>query len=190
MRVSVSGTHCSGKSTLIDRFLITHPDFTHEPEPYIVLQEDYGEVFAAEPSADDFYRQLEFNIDRLRRYQSSERVIFERCPIDFIAYLLALSDIRADEEASLLVERSLDMANDGIKLLDLIVFLPLDGMDSTVMSSAEDQQLRIAVDDWLVDMLRGDGLNLFSFHCPLILEVRGSTEERLLQIENLLESYR
>jgi hypothetical protein len=188
MRVAVSGTHCSGKSTFIDHFLITHPDFTHEPEPYIVLQEDYGEVFAAELSADDFYRQLEFNIDRLRRYQPSERVIYERCPIDFIAYLLALSDLRIDKEASLLVERSLDTVKDGIELLDLIVFLPLDGMDSNIMFGAEDQELRIAVDDWLVDILRGDDLNIFSFCRPMILEVRGSTEERLLQIESLLES--
>ena len=190
MRVAVSGTHCSGKSTLIDHFLITHPDFAHEPEPYTVLQEDYGEAFAADPSADDFYRQLEFNIARLRRYQPSERVIYERCPIDFIAYLLALSDLHidTDNEAKLLFERSLDMVKDGIELLDLIVFLPLDGMDSNVMFSAEDQELRIAVDDWLVDILRGDDLNILRFCHPMILEVRGSTEERLLQIESLLES--
>lgn len=77
---------------------------------------------------------------------------------------------------------------DGIEFLDLIVFLPLDGMDSDVMSDVEDQELRIAVDDWLVDILRGDDLNIFSFCRPMILEVRGSTEERLLQIESLLKS--
>ncbi len=188
MRVAVSGTHCSGKSTLIDHFLIAHPDFAHEPEPYTVLQEDYGEVFAADPSADDFYRQLEFNMDRLRRYPPSERVIYERCPIDFMAYLLALDDLGIDHQATRLVEQSLDRVKDGIELLDLIVFLPLDGMDSNVMFAAEDQALRIAVDEWLVDILRGDDLNLFSFCRPIILEVRGSTAERLLQIESLLES--
>lgn len=188
MRVAVSGTHCSGKSTLIDHFLLAHPDFTHEPEPYIILQEDYGEVFAAEPSADDFYQQLKFNIDRLRRYQPGEKVIYERCPIDFIAYLLALSDLRIDKQALRLVERSLDTVKDRIELLDLIVFLPLDGMDSDVISGAEDQELRIAVDDWLIDILRGDDLNIFSFCRPMILEVKGSTEERLLQIESLLKS--
>ncbi|MEM8611145.1 MAG: hypothetical protein AAGF93_03925 [Cyanobacteria bacterium P01_H01_bin.105] len=187
MRVAVSGTHCSGKSTLIDHFLIAHPDFTHEPEPYIVLQEDYGEVFAAKPSADDFYQQLKFNIDRLRRYQPGAKVIYERCPIDFIAYLLALSDLRTDKQASLLVERSLDIVKDGIERLDLIVFLPLDGMDSDVISGREDQELRIAVDDWLVDIFRGNDLNIFSFCHPIILEARGFTEERFLQIESLLK---
>ncbi|MBD1853372.1 AAA family ATPase [Cyanobacteria bacterium FACHB-502] len=188
MRVAVSGTHCSGKSTLIDHFLMAHPDFAHEPEPYTVLQEDYGELFAADPSADDFYRQLEFNLDRLRCYPPSERVIYERCPIDFMAYLLALDDLGIDNQAALLVEQSLDRVQAEIELLDLIVFLPLDGMDSNVMFDAEDQAFRIAVDNWLIDILRSDDLNLFSFCRPMILEVRGSTEKRLLQIESLLES--
>ena len=42
MRVAISGTHACGKSTLIDEFLLVHPEFTHEPEPYTVLDEDYG----------------------------------------------------------------------------------------------------------------------------------------------------
>jgi hypothetical protein len=167
---------------------MAHPGFAHKPEPYTVLQEEYGEVFAADPSADDFYRQLEFNIDRLHCYQPNEKVIYERCPIDFIAYLLALNDLCTDSEAAQLVERSLELVKDGIELLDLIVFLPLDGMDSNVMSYREDQELRIAVDSWLVDILRSDDLNLFSSCHPMIVEVRGSIQERLLQIENLLES--
>lgn len=87
MRVAVSGTHCCGKGTVIDEFLLTHPDYAHEPEPYAALEEDYSEVFAAEPSLDDFHRQFEFNVDRLRRYRPGERVIYERSPADFLAYM-------------------------------------------------------------------------------------------------------
>ena len=55
MRVAISGTHGCGKSTLIDAFLLSHGDYLHEPEPYEVLQDLYGEVFGAEPTSDDFY---------------------------------------------------------------------------------------------------------------------------------------
>src|ERR1700730_8160518 len=68
MRVAISGTHCSGKSSLINEFLLAHPDFAHEPEAYEALQEDYGQTFAADPSAEDFHRQLEYNVGRLRQY--------------------------------------------------------------------------------------------------------------------------
>jgi len=188
MRVAVSGTHCCGKSTLIDRFLITHTDFAHEPEPYTVLEELHGEIFAAEPSADDFYRQLEFNIARLRSYNAGEMVIYERSPIDFLAYMLALDDLGRDKEAGWLAERSFGMVKNAIELLDLIVFLPLNDMDSNVMPDSEDEELRNAVDDRLVALLFDDDLNLFASRRPVVLEVRGSTEQRLLKIEAALES--
>jgi hypothetical protein len=68
MRIAVSGTHGTGKSTLIDEFLGAHPDFVHEPEPYAVMVDDFGEEFSAEPCVEDFRRQLEFNIERLRQH--------------------------------------------------------------------------------------------------------------------------
>jgi hypothetical protein len=73
MRIAISGTHCSGKSTLIDEFLLAHPEFTHEPEAYEALQEDHGETFSAEPNAEDFYRQLEYNVGRLRQYGAADQ---------------------------------------------------------------------------------------------------------------------
>jgi len=188
MRVAISGTHCCGKTTLIDQFLLAHPDFAYQPEPYTVLQEDYGEVFAAEPSADDFYLQLEFNIDQLRGSRFSERVICERCPIDFLAYMLALSDLRRGENTSRLVERSLRMVKDAIELLDLIVFLPLNDMDGGGMSDSEDPELRIAVDSRLVGIFSDDDFNLFTSHRPVVLEVRGSTAQRLRKLESALET--
>src|SRR5262245_5133060 len=87
MRIAVSGTHGVGKSTLIDEFLGRHPEFVHEPEPYTMLVEDFGEEFSAEPCTEDFLRQLEFNIDRLHQHAPGENVIYERCPADFLAYI-------------------------------------------------------------------------------------------------------
>src|SRR6185436_18880491 len=91
MRIAVSGTHRTGKSTLIDEFLRAHPDFVHEPEPYTSLVEEFGEEFSAEPCVQDFLRQLEFNIDRLKQHARGERVIYERCPLDFVAYIECMS---------------------------------------------------------------------------------------------------
>lgn len=96
MRIAISGTHCCGKSTLIEAFRLRHRDYVHEPEAYEALQEFYGEGFGDEPTADDFYRQLEYQVDRLRQYGVGDRVIFERSPVDYLAYLLALGDLDRD----------------------------------------------------------------------------------------------
>jgi hypothetical protein len=187
LRVAVSATHCCGKSTLIDAFLLVHPDFTHEPEPYTVMEEDYGEVFAAEPSAEDFYRQLEFNVERLRLYQLGARVIFERCPADFLAYLLALHDLQRGGVSTRLIERSLDMARNAIQLLDLIVFLPLNEEEDVFLPDSEDPELRSAVNRQLESIFTDDQFELFSSNRPVILEAVGSTRQRLQILENTLK---
>jgi len=185
MRIAVCGTHCCGKSTIIEEFLLTHPDFTHEPEPYRVLEEDYGEVFDAEPSPDDFYRQLEFIAGRLRCYQRGERVIFERSPVDFLAYLLAITDLGRRGGAGYVIDRSIAMVREAIQLLDLIVFLPLN--DSGSDTGDEDPELRWAVNSRLEDIFNNDDFNLFTSDRPLTLQATGSTAQRLRMLERAVE---
>jgi AAA domain len=175
MRIAVSGTHCTGKSTLIDEFLRAHPDFTHEPEPYTVLVEDFGEEFSQEPCVEDFYRQLEFNVDRLRQHARGERVIYERCPIDFLAYIDALDS------------KSIDTAlvSDAIQHLDLIVYLPLDDSDS---ADADYPKLRKAVDRRLSAIYREDQFGIVSSNDVIVVEASGSTPRRLRIIEESMNS--
>jgi predicted ATPase len=165
MRIAVSGTHSVGKSTLIDEFLGTHPEFTHEPEPYTVLVEDFGEEFAAEPQVEDFRRQLEFNIARLKQHKRGERVIYERCPADFLAYIDALEPQSA--------EVLLDPVAEAMQNLDLVVFLPLDNANS---NETEYPKLRKAIDRRLHSLLIDDELGMLNTR---VVEAKGSTTQRL-----------
>jgi hypothetical protein len=172
MRIAVSGTHGVGKSTLIDEFLRTHPAFTHEPEPYTVMVEDFGEEFSEEPSVEGFRCQLEFNIDRLWQHAPGENVIYERCPIDFLAYVDAL------ETGS--VEALLGPVSQAMQNLDLIVYLPLD---KDQILESEYPKLQKAVDRRLNTMLLDDELGLISTR---VVEARGSTAQRLRVLENAI----
>jgi predicted ATPase len=166
MRIAVSGTHGVGKSTLIDEFLRVHPEFVYEPEPYAVLVEDYGEVFSAEPCVEDFLRQLEFNLERLGQHDARENVIYERCPLDFLAYLRAL-----DANVS---ETLRQQISDAMQHLDVIVYLPLDD------ASGDDEfpKLRRAVDRHLSEILTSASV--------VVIEAAGSTTQRLRTVENAL----
>ncbi len=185
MRIAVSGTHCSGKTTLIEEFLRVHPDFAHEPEAYTALVEDYGEEFSSEPGGDDFYRQLEFNVERLGRYTAGERVIFERCPVDYLAYLLALKDLKREDDDAL-VETAQTMILEAIRNLDLIVFLPLNKTDRIESPDSEDPKLRRAVDSRLVAIFCEDELGVVSSGSPVIVEASGSTSQRLRIVEDAM----
>ncbi|HSD46854.1 MAG TPA: AAA family ATPase [Pyrinomonadaceae bacterium] len=174
MRIAVSGAHHSGKSTLIDEFLRVHPGFIHEPEPYAVMIEDFGEEFSSEPCVEDFHRQLQFNIDRLPQHAATERVIYERCPLDFLAYIDALDPPG--------VEALLEPISDAMQHLDLIVYLPLvdEWLDS------EMPKLQKAVDRRLRAIFRDDQFGVLGSCNARIVEASGSTAQRLRMMESHL----
>lgn len=188
MRIAVCGSHCVGKTTLIDAFLRVHRDFVHEPEPYHALVEDYGEEFSSEPCVDDFYRQLEFNVDRLRLHSSGDRVIYERSPVDFLAYILALGDLKRDVVDPRLCEAALGLVLEVIQHLDLIVFLTLDGAVDIEAPVAEDLKLRKAVDSRLVAIFDGDEFGVVSSGSVAVVEATGSTAQRLHTVEEAMRS--
>ena len=174
MRIAVSGTHRTGKSTLIDEFLRLHPDFVHEPEPYTVLVEELGEEFSAEPCVDDFLRQLEFNITRLKQHQRGERVIYERCPIDFVAYIECVSPTISTGSV-------LDEVRESMQHLDLIVYLPIDNPIDA--GDEEFPKLRKAVDRRLNAIYNEDDLGIISASNLAIVEATGPIEKRLRTVE-------
>jgi hypothetical protein len=177
MRIAVSGTHCTGKSTLVEEFLRVHPDFAHEPEPYTVLVEDFGEEFSEKPNVEDFLRQLEFNVARLRQHARGEHVIYERCPIDFLAYIDALDEGTAG--------KTLDLISAAIQHLDLIVYLPLtDDIDA----DAEYPKLRNAVDHRLSAIFRDNEFDIIT-NDIVVVEAQGSTAQRLRIIEEAITRY-
>lgn len=181
MRIAISGTHCCGKTTLIDEFLDSHPEFAHEPEPYQALQEERGETFAAEPCAEDFRRQLGYNVERLRRRGPGDLVIYERSPADFIAYMFALAKLGRDPDATRVLENSLELAAEAIALLDMIVFLPASDLQRDI-AETEDPKLRRAVDRRLESILIDDDLGWFASD-DKVLRASGTTAQRLRRIE-------
>ena len=174
MRIAISGTHGVGKSTLIDEFLRRHPEFIHEPEPYTVLVEDLGEEFSDEPNVEDFLRQLEFNIDRLNQHAKDVKVIYERCPVDFLAYINALQPQST--------EALLEPITEAIQQLELIVYLPLDATNV----NDEFPKLQRAVDRRLSSIFHEDEFGIMSSTNTTLVEAKGPTDLRLRTLESAI----
>ncbi|GAA1698209.1 hypothetical protein GCM10009808_14620 [Microbacterium sediminicola] len=99
MRIVVSGTHGSGKSTLVSDFVFRHSEFVVLPDPFEMLDETWDG-----PTVASFAAQLRVSAARLHPEETSGSIVAERGPLDLIA----------DEEGVPLR----DVAND--MLLDLI----------------------------------------------------------------------
>jgi hypothetical protein len=186
MRVAVSGTHCSGKSTLVEAFLLEHPEYVHEPEAYEVLSELHGESFSEEPSAEDFFRQLEYQVNRLRTYECDDLVILERSPADYVAYLQALIDLDRESADLRLVGQSIQIAREAFGFLDLVVFLPIRGIQIDVPEE-EDRRLRSKVDEVLEGILVHADYGITLESETKIVEAVGALDQRLRILEAAVE---
>lgn len=176
MRIAISGTHFSGKSTLIATLLKQFPNFISVQEPYLVLEE-HGYEFSHPPSMEDFEQQLEFSVNSI--LESQNNTLFDRCPLDCLAYALAFGDVDIDSWTQKM--------ESAIPMLDLIVFLPIEDRDRIPVPASEDLELREKVDENLQDILLNDALGILKD--VEVLEVIGSVEKRAKMVQAKLAHF-
>jgi predicted ATPase len=170
MRIAISGTHFSGKSTLIEALSEALPQYMTVDEPYQLLQEE-GYEFAELPSIEDFELQLERSIESLD--EKAPNIIFDRCPADILGYLLSHTDVEAFD-----FEEWLPRVQASIRKLDLLVFLPIEEPDRIVLPLSQDAAYRQRVDEKLKEIILE---NSFDLEVD-VLEVTGSPKTRIERV--------
>jgi predicted ATPase len=170
VRIAFSGSHRVGKSTLLEAVATALPGYATVDEPYYLLEEE-GHEASESPSREDFEAQLERSLDALE--ESQQKVLFDRCPVDLFAYLLAHDDgvgFEADEW--------LERTREAMQTLDLVIFVPVEERDRISLPSHEDRDYRLAVDEQLRGLLLDD---VFKFEVEVIT-VQGDTGARVKQV--------
>lgn len=180
MRIVVSGTHASGKSTLISDFARRHPEFEVFDDPYEFLDEA-----PAEPDAATFAAQFAISVDRLLDHDGGQ-VIAERGPLDFLAYLEALEQLGRRTRGGAPTSRMVELTAAAMAKVDVLVLLPLNDRDRIEIASEEDPELRFAMNDALLDF--ADDSTLTSG--ATVVEITGDQASRLAQLESAIAGLR
>ncbi len=179
MRIVVSGTHASGKSTLISDFVLRHPHFTVLPDPFELIDEAWDA-----PGAAMFARQLRISADRLARDEHSD-VIAERSPLDFLAYLMALDEWTGAGVSREVLDRSRAMTADALRAVDVLIVLPLSTSNPIDVGAEEFPELRLAMNDELLDLVDDTDLIGPGVH---LVEITGDRQQRVAQLKSLLSA--
>jgi predicted ATPase len=167
MRIALSGSHRTGKSTLLEELAWLLPSYSVVEEPYHLLAEE-GFAFSQPPSLEDFEAQLERSLEELEREE--DNVLYDRCPLDFLAYLAVHEDGHHFD-----VDRWMPRVRGAVESLDLIVFVPIEAPDRIALVAADDDGPdREAVDAELQELLLDDPHELGLE----VLEVRGDPSSR------------
>jgi len=173
VRIVVSGTHASGKSTLVADLVARLPGHMALPDPFELVEVD-------EPaSARSFVEQLAVSAERLVELRPGSEVVAERGPVDFLAYLEALRELgrRSVDPDSLALLRA--TAAEAMARADLLVVLPLDPDDDIWVPEDEDRDLRDAMDRHLLDLCADEEVLGRSV---VVLEVSGPPARRVADV--------
>jgi predicted ATPase len=170
MRIVISGSHRTGKTTLAAALAERLTRHVVVDEPYYGMLEE-GHEFPATPTADDFELLLERSLASLFR-EIQPNTLFDRCPADYLAYLVVLMR-RAD-----LLDDWFTRSRDALDRLDLVVFVPIEAPDRVRREVIDAPRLRRAVDALLRELLID---NVLDCQVP-VMEVSGSSSERADQV--------
>ncbi|MBW3523730.1 AAA family ATPase [Chryseobacterium sp. NKUCC03_KSP] len=164
MRIAFTGSHRVGKTTLAEEIAESLPDHEFIIEPYLQLEEE-GYLFSEIPTLEDYIEQFNFSVELLQN--SDDKVIFDRCPLDLLAYIYAVGK---KKNISALYEEM----TTAIDEIDLLVFVPIEKVDVIFCQGFDLPNLRQKVNDILEEWI-GDFSNE-------ILEVSGTLEDRKKQV--------
>ena len=171
MRIAISGSHATGKSTLsreLEKLLVKYELIE---EPYHLL-EAAGHAFSDPPGDDDFATLVEYSASLYRKHAATD-IIFDRSPADYLAYLAA-------ENADAIRTEHIAATADALATIDLVVFVPIEQPDRIGMADAP--KLRRRVDRILREMLVE---RAWPFS-PRTIEVSGSSTRRAQQVLDAL----
>lgn len=181
MRIVVSGTHASGKTTLIDDFLDLHPEYERWGDLF-----EFVESALDEPDASSYFEQLVASAKRLLAGATDGNVIVERGPLDFLAYLAALETLGRGGRSSSLFEQGLELTSRAMSGVDLLVILPLEHRDGLAAAADEDLELRSAMNESLLEL--SDDAELTGDRARVI-EVVGDRAGRLAAVSAALADF-
>jgi predicted ATPase len=181
VRVVVSGTHASGKSTLVADLAATL-GCPALPDPFELVDDDLDPAGAA-----SFVAQLEVAAERLVELPQGADVVVERGPVDLLAYLAALADLGRPTAGPALLGRLRAATATAMAHVDLLVVLSLEPDTGIRVPEDEDPGLREAMDARLLELVDDDEL---IGPATRVVEVTGAPEDRLAQVLAALRAAR
>jgi AAA domain len=176
VRVGVSGTHGTGKTTLVDALCTRLPGHVAADEPYFLLEEE-GHEFEFPPSLDDFRALYRRSVHILG--VPASKIVFDRTPLDYLAYLAAHgADLDREADPSVL--------RPALASLDLLIATPITPETEQFLPRAEMPRLREKTNDALLELLYSDPLEAWT-NVPVI-ELTCPLDTRLESVLSVLNA--
>lgn len=188
MRLSISGTACQGKTTLLK-------DFIKKWDMYETPGVSYRSLIkpgqhSKETTKENQWDILNHMIDTMEKYNEDSYVIYDRCPLDNLIYSMWAYHKGVGDITESFIEKCIPIVKQSMHFLDIIFFIPITNVvqsditdDGTRETDAEyiseiDNLFKAMYTNWAKE----DERFFPKEDRAAMVEVFGSTEERVKMI--------
>tara|TARA_R110002110_G_scaffold1364_8_gene5819 strand:- start:477 stop:1238 length:762 start_codon:yes stop_codon:yes gene_type:complete len=197
MRIAVCGSANLGKSTLIQDFLQEWSMYGFEKETYRDIIVNKELKHSKETNKETQKAILDYMVNTLDQFDSDDKVIFDRCPLDNLVYSLwacdkGISDIDED-----FISECIPTVREALTKLDIIFFIPRTKLNPKI----EDDGMREVDEEYIkeIDTLFKMLQLQYQQHpqdnpffprddSPALIEVFGTRPERMQMIRLYLDA--
>lgn len=128
MRIAVSGTSNTGKSTLVKNILAVWPNYKTPSKTYRDLIKEKNLPHSSKTSIDTQWDILNFMLDQLQNTTTKSNIVFDRCPLDNLAYTLWSHDKGIEGFTKEYVDKAIKLTKESMRHIDLILLLKYDSI--------------------------------------------------------------
>jgi hypothetical protein len=186
MKVAVAGSHSTGKSTLIAAFVARRPEYVYETEAYEALAADV-DIVSDGPTPEGLAALLEYTVSAVSSHPRGACVMFERSPVDYLAYAAASRRMWTPQVAAEFLTTYVPVVRASVRDLDVIALVPVARSGPITGRPGEDERFRRRVDEQLRRALVDDDYNLFGGDAPVVVELAPSPERQLAELMRITE---
>jgi len=130
MRIAFSGTGNSGKSTLLKSFLYTWDTFVTPDKTYRDVIEEKNLDHSSKTTTETQTEILNFMVDQLQSYTKDDKVAYDRCPLDNIAYSMWCNEKVIKGFTKKFVTKQIALMKESMRHLDIIFLCRFDEKQS------------------------------------------------------------
>lgn len=126
MRIAFSGTANTGKTTLIKNFLALWPQYTTPEKTYRDIIKEKKLEHSSSTTTETQWDILNFMIDQLQENDKTSKIVYDRCPLDNLAYTLWAHDKGIEGFDKKFVDKCITLTKESLRRLDAIFLLRYD----------------------------------------------------------------
>jgi len=196
MRIAITGAACQGKSTLVENFIKKWPSYKRSKESYRTAIKEENLKINKEADSNSQLKILNCLIDDLQVTEKTDKIIFDRCPLDNLVYSMwsfekGCSDIDKD-----FIDKCIPLVRESMRHLDIVFFIPITKVSPVKI---EEKKLRETDKTFIKEtdnIFKAIHRSYFTGQSPFfpkddspaIIEIFGTPEERIKMIELYLNS--